>query len=179
MQTGDDFAALWPRQFRVEMEKRRASAVISLGALKQQDSAYAQAHRNMIAIYDAALGAIRGDMISPFVLMSADRLAGEVCRLVDDHTLDARSGAGDALLDYAATRFHDSDYRHDPIGGVRVTFNDLPTTPEGRKFESDRCPRCKRAGGARDDGAWSCDNETCDVLVFRNGRVMHHSSGLH
>lgn len=60
----------------------------------------------------------------------ADRLAGEVCRMIDQGDLDARSGAGDAVLDYASARYGDRD----PIGDVRRTFNALPTTKPGRRF---------------------------------------------
>lgn len=66
----------------------------------------------------------------------ADRLAGEVLKLVDRGVLDARSAAADALLDYASTRHGDDD----PMQGVRDTFDQLRTTKEGRTFAAMRHP---------------------------------------
>lgn len=49
------------------------------------------------------------------VIEAADLLAGAVARLVDLGIIDARSEAGDLLLDYASTRHGDSR----PIAAVR------------------------------------------------------------
>jgi hypothetical protein len=48
---------------------------------------------------------------------AADRLAHAVCTMIDRHALDARSLAGDALLDYAEIRHGTSE----PIAAVRAT----------------------------------------------------------
>lgn len=53
-----------------------------------------------------------------FGSLSFARLAGEVCRLIDNGSLDARSPVADALLDYASVVYGD----HDPIGEVRRAF---------------------------------------------------------
>lgn len=77
------------------------------------------------------------------VRLAADRLAGEVCKLVDAHTHDARSAVADALLDYASIRHGDQS----PIENVRGAFNELRTTKPRRRF-----PLVDRIHGV----AWVC-----------------------
>lgn len=52
------------------------------------------------------------NQLSIFDIIAADKLAGEVNKLVQRGIIDARSGAADALLNYASSRFGDQN----PIG---------------------------------------------------------------
>lgn len=54
------------------------------------------------------------EMISPFAIKAADKLAAAVIALVKAGKLDARSEAGDAVLSYASIRFGDRN----PIGDL-------------------------------------------------------------
>ena len=123
---------LWPRQLREEMQRRLDHARSVAEHATRPD--FKEAVEHMVRLHEGIMTAIvmDGHVPSAFVVMAADRLAGEVCKLVDDDVHDARSAVGDALLDYAATRHEGGDV----IGKVRETFNDLPTTKEGRKFDA-------------------------------------------
>lgn len=57
MSTDTKFTEMWPRQFATEMRKRRDRALESLGAIQNLDGEYANGHRRMIDIYDAAIRA--------------------------------------------------------------------------------------------------------------------------
>jgi hypothetical protein len=52
------FCELWPRQFRRDIATRRVNAQLSLDALQNTGSEYAQGHRMMIDIYEATLAVI-------------------------------------------------------------------------------------------------------------------------
>lgn len=56
--------------------------------------------------------------VSRSLLFGADRLAGEVDRLITKRIIHARSPAGDALLDYGETRY----FGHRPIDSIRGTM---------------------------------------------------------
>lgn len=55
-------------------------------------------------------------------LLAADYLAGAVCEMIDLGVLDARSIAGDALLDYAQSRYGSNKPE---IDLVRTIYNTL------------------------------------------------------
>lgn len=70
----------------------------------------------------AAFAALRAELAEATVeRRAADYLAGVCSLAVHRHKIDARSEIGDALLDYASTRYGDSN----PIGGVDATYQKL------------------------------------------------------
>jgi hypothetical protein len=71
------------------------------------------------------------------LIVGADWMAGAICRLVDNHTLDARSEPADAMLDYASMRYGDNR----PVQDVRDRYRDIQEQRRNPRFAAARAAK--------------------------------------